>query len=259
MSVTKVAASEQLASKAKTKKRAREDDGGSKKKKRKSGFEEDEALFDMEAGVNKAIALMDSQLLADHIAQKTTRFNSDKTAIELADLYISPNSIKDTTSWTEMRNLEKLPDFLEQFAAEPERLSEAPKAKGSPHTIVVTGAGLRAADIVRSLRKYQSKNNTVAKLFAKHIKLQESVEFLTTHRTGVAVGTPKRLTDLVENGALKLDRLERLVVDASHIDQKKRGILDMKEVMNDLTPWLTRKELKDRYTASNKGIDLLFY
>jgi len=92
------------------------------------------------------------------------------------------NSIKDTTSWTEMRNLEKLPDFLEQFAAEPERLSEAPKAKGSPHTIVVTGAGLRAADIVRyvlhvfpwvscfllishrSLRKYQSKNNTVAKL-----------------------------------------------------------------------------------------------
>ena len=89
MSVTKVAASEQLASKAKTKKRAREDDGGSKKKKRKSGFEEDEALFDMEAGVNKAIALMDSQLLADHIAQKTTRFNSDKTAIELADLYIS--------------------------------------------------------------------------------------------------------------------------------------------------------------------------
>lgn len=48
-----------------------------------------------------------------------------------------------------MRNLEKLPDFLEKFAAEPERLSEAPKAKGSPHTIVVTGAGLRAADIVR--------------------------------------------------------------------------------------------------------------
>lgn len=33
----------------------------------------------------------------------------------------------------------------------------------------------------------------------------------------------------------------------------------MKEVMNDLTPWLTRKELKDRYTASNKGVDLLFY
>lgn len=45
--------------------------------------------------------------------------------------------------------MEKLPGFLEKFTAQPERLSEAPKVKGSPHTIVVTGAGLRAADIVR--------------------------------------------------------------------------------------------------------------
>ena len=36
--------------------------------------------------------------------------------------------------------------------------------------------------------------------FAKHIKLQESVEFLKTKRTGLAVGTPARLIDLLENG-----------------------------------------------------------
>lgn len=36
--------------------------------------------------------------------------------------------------------------------------------------------------------------------FAKHFKLEEQVSFLQKHRTGIAVGTPQRLTDLIENG-----------------------------------------------------------
>lgn len=62
---------------------------------------------------------------------------------------INPASyVTDTTSFLKMRKLESLPDFLEQFA-DPKKLGEAPKEKGSPHTIIVTGAGLRAADTVR--------------------------------------------------------------------------------------------------------------
>lgn len=60
-------------------------------------------------------------------------------------------------------------------------------------------------------------------------------------------------------GSLSLANLERLVVDASHIDQKKRGVLDMKEITMPLTKWLTRQELKDRYTAEEKPIHLIFY
>lgn len=60
-------------------------------------------------------------------------------------------------------------------------------------------------------------------------------------------------------GSLSLDNLERLVVDASHIDQKKRGILDMKEITMPLMRWLTRKELKERYSAEEKPLHLLFY
>lgn len=104
MSLTSGAASERLASKAKSKKRPRDDESGSRKKRRKSGFEQDELLFDMETGVNKAIALMDTQLLADHIAQKTGRFNSEKTAVELADLYISRRYISSLTFWHETHN-----------------------------------------------------------------------------------------------------------------------------------------------------------
>ncbi|KAH8199757.1 hypothetical protein TruAng_006102 [Truncatella angustata] len=252
--------SEALAAKAKSKKRPRDDDGGSRKKKKKrNGYEQDDSLLDTELGVNTGIALMDSQLLADHLAQRTTRFGTDLSSVELADLYIPPGSIQDTTSWQEPRTLAKLPEFLEKQVKDPKDLVKAPKQKGAPHTIIVAGAGLRAADVVRSLRKYQSKENSVAKLFAKHIKIDESTQFLKSHKTGLAVGTPQRLNDLVENGSLSLENLERLVIDASHIDQKKRGILDMKEITMPLMKWLTRSEFKERYTAENKPLQLLFY
>lgn len=117
----------------------------------------------------------------------------------------------------------------------------------------------------------------MAKLFAKHIKLQDSIKFLKSTRTGIAVGTPTRLKDLMDDGrvplpyhtqttqtnsssgALAVDRLERIVVDASHIDVKKRGILDMKETQVPLIVWLGQTDLKERYTAADKGIQLLFY
>jgi len=66
-----------------------------------------------------------------------------------------------------------------------------------------------------------------------------------------------RLTNAL--GALKLDKLERLVVDASHIDQKKRGIMDMKETMIPLARWLSRAEFKERYADPERPLQLLFY
>lgn len=56
-----------------------------------------------------------------------------------------------------------------------------------------------------------------------------------------------------------LDNLQRLIVDASHIDQKKRGVMDMKDTMMPLAQFLTRKELKERYVDEEKPLDLLFY
>lgn len=60
-------------------------------------------------------------------------------------------------------------------------------------------------------------------------------------------------------GALSIDKLERIVVDASHIDQKKRGVLDMKETQVPLVHWLNRKELKEKFGQRDNGIDLIFY
>jgi len=49
------------------------------------------------------------------------------------------------------------------------------------------------------------------------------------------------------------------VVDASHIDQKKRGVLDMKETQVPLMQLLSREDLKKRYSLTEGGVDLLFY
>lgn len=88
MSQENIPKSEVAASKAKSKKRSREEDG-SRRKKRKTGYEQDDSLMDTEIGVNTGIALMDPQLLADHLGQRTTRFGTDLSSVELADLYLS--------------------------------------------------------------------------------------------------------------------------------------------------------------------------
>jgi len=48
--------------------------------------------------------------------------------------------------------LQDMPDFLDHYSSRPsgnKSLSSASKQNGSPHTLVITSAGLRAADITR--------------------------------------------------------------------------------------------------------------
>lgn len=76
--------------------------------------------------------------------------------------------IQDTSSWQEDRTSGNLPSFLEKFARTPEDLPKPPKKKGAPHTLIVAGAGLRAADLTRAVRKFQSKESIIAKLVSTY-------------------------------------------------------------------------------------------
>lgn len=148
-----------------------------KKKKSKANPQDDETL-DTELGLNTLFARLDNQLLADYLAQKTTRFGSDLSPVEIADLALPGRDltplppalfpsflwlgfavvanwsllagcIRDTSSWRSERTLSNLPNFIEKFSEDKESLRKPPVAKGAPHTLIVAGAGLRAADIVR--------------------------------------------------------------------------------------------------------------
>ena len=64
---------------------------------------------------------------------------------------------------------------------------------------------MRVADVTRTLKSKTlrgEKGADVAKLFAKHFKLQEHVEYLRKAKVGAAVGTPGRVGKLLcETGA----------------------------------------------------------
>lgn len=58
-----------------------------KRKSKKSKVAGDDEL-DTELGINNAFAHMDSQLLADYVAQRTRQYESDLSSVELEDKYI---------------------------------------------------------------------------------------------------------------------------------------------------------------------------
>jgi len=63
---------------------------------------------------------------------------------------------------------------------------------------------------------------------------------------------------LLQDGALSTANLKRVVVDVSYIDQKKRGILDMKDLHEAVIKLLLRKELVGSDKQGGEGL-LVFY
>ncbi|KAF2440232.1 hypothetical protein P171DRAFT_419775 [Karstenula rhodostoma CBS 690.94] len=215
-----------------------------KQKKKLKVKEIDEDDLDQELGVNRAFEKMDSQLLADYVNARTRLYGKELSSVELEDRFVPTRTLRDTTSYTEPRTLESLAAFLKQQC---KHIQATPKeSRGAPHTLVISASGQRAADVFKSLRtglpKQGIRNPNVAKLFAKHMKITEQVENLKQYKVDFGVGTPDRLSALLDQNALSTTNLKRVVVDVSYIDQKKRGILDMKELHEPLIRLLLRKE-----------------
>ena len=243
------------------------------KQKRRKITEEDN--YDDELGINLSVGEMSSQLLVDYLAQRSKRFEPKLTMKETADQYIPQEAVVDTTSFRRPRATKNLGFFLKEFAGE--GLSFAPKDNGSPHTLVIAGAALRATDLTRLLRGLQSGDAKVGKLFAKHIKLEEAKEFCEKNRyapflnlelpglhsisMSLGVGTPKRISDLLDEGALSSKHLKSIIIDASYVNQKRQGILDIRETHLPLINLLSRSEFRKRYDGSDKDdrLKLLFY
>ncbi|KAL5337566.1 U3-containing 90S pre-ribosomal complex subunit-domain containing protein [Aspergillus crustosus] len=209
--------------------------------------------------VDETIGKMDGRLLADHFIQKAKRHNKELSAVELGDLSVPDSAFLDTSSFTSARTLKELPDFLKAFSPKGASIASSSEQKGTPHTLVISPAGLRAADIVRALRTFQTKESPIGKLFAKHIKLEEAKQFLDRARVAIGAGTPARISDLIDSGSLKLDELKHIVIDGSYVDQKQRGIFDMKETHLPLLQLLTRSELRERYGTKDKKLEILVF
>jgi protein CMS1 len=75
---------------SKKRKRGEVEQGAKKAAKKTTGKKNaiDDDELDIENGINKAFSHMDNQLLADYIAIRTTKYESDLSSIELEEKYI---------------------------------------------------------------------------------------------------------------------------------------------------------------------------
>ncbi|KAI5479298.1 DEAD/DEAH box type DNA/RNA helicase [Pseudohyphozyma bogoriensis] len=213
------------------KKRKTGDGAGNKKLEEKRAAKKAKVKEAMDEREN--FATLPSELLADRLADKQSKALPKLSAIEKDDLRITESMILDTSEVTDRTTLA---GFIRSAVPTlPSTLAKPPKKPGSPRVIVVAGAALRVADLCREVKTYKTKEIDVAKLFAKHFKLQEHVEYLNKTKVGVAVGTPNRIGKLLaETESLQLTHLSHLVLDVSHLNSKNQSLMDMFECREDL-------------------------
>ncbi|KAK4489126.1 hypothetical protein RD792_004920 [Penstemon davidsonii] len=114
-------------------------------------------------------------------------------------------------------------------------LQEGQLDPGSPSLLVISSSALRSLELIRELRPL-TKECHAAKLFSKHMKVEEQVSILKD-RVNVASGTPNRIKKLIDMEALGLSRLAVIVLDM-HTDVKGYSLFTLPQVSPD---WLPRK------------------
>ncbi|KAK7503178.1 hypothetical protein BaRGS_00005443 [Batillaria attramentaria] len=111
-------------------------------------------------------------------------------------------------------------------------------APGCPLLLVMTSSAIRAVQLKRDLKDFLGKDCKTAKLFAKHMKLEEQKKFLKKSKCHVGIGTPNRVQALLQAGSLKLDNMLALVLDWNWRDVKLKRMVDIPDVKRDLTQLL---------------------
>ncbi|BAT93515.1 hypothetical protein LR48_Vigan02g275800 [Vigna angularis] len=101
---------------------------------------------------------------------------------------------------------------------------------GSPAVLIISSSALRCIHLLRGFRSF-TKQCHAAKLFAKHLKLQEQISLLK-NRVNIAGGTPSRIKKLIDAEALDLSRLQVLVLDL-HPDVKGYSLLTLPQVRDE--------------------------
>lgn len=91
------------------------------------------------------------------------------------------------------------------------QLPEGKSVPGSPALLTISLSALRSLELLRGLRPL-TKECHAAKLFSKHMKVEEQVSLLKDH-VNIACGTPSRIKKLIDIEALGLSRLAVVVLD----------------------------------------------
>ena len=157
------------------------------------------------------------------------------------DFYSTPPETDEKTKLYRHKNIDA---FLKGGPVSMKRLKNW-KHPASPMALIVTLSARRSVELMKGLA---SLKLPVAKLFAKHFRVEEQVEMLQGQRKGgggkkksysIAVGTPGRLLSLLRHGrdeqgsdnglgALRLNHTEVIIFD-THEDSKGFNVCTLKD------------------------------
>ncbi|XP_024982568.1 protein CMSS1 isoform X2 [Cynara cardunculus var. scolymus] len=111
---------------------------------------------------------------------------------------------------------------------------------GSPALLTISLSALRSLELLRSLKPF-TRDCHAAKLFAKHLKIEDQVSCLKNH-VNVACGTPSRIKKLIDMEALCLSRLAIVVLDM-HSDVKGYSLFSIPQIrFSCVATWGRKKE-----------------
>ena len=113
-----------------------------------------------------------------------------------------------------------------------EKEKDTEESHGCPELVIICSSAIRATEVIKSISSKLIKVK-IAKLFAKHFKMEEQIDLLTKNYYPIAIGTPNRMFKLLEYGALKFSKATIVLVDLAP-DAKQFSLLTLPGVKDDL-------------------------
>ncbi|XP_062150106.1 protein CMS1 [Alnus glutinosa] len=101
---------------------------------------------------------------------------------------------------------------------------------GSPALLIISSSALRSIQLLKGFRSL-TKECHAAKLFSKHMKVEEQVSLLK-NRVNIASGTPSRIKKLIDIDALGLSRLAVILLDI-HPDVKGYSLFTLPQLRDE--------------------------
>jgi protein CMS1 len=158
----------------------------SKKKRKKGGGE----LRELGIDIRTASSETQSRLLSE-LAETTTKFRPHQLAVS--------TKASDASSIRERIN-----------GIVSRKKLKAWNQKESPMVLIVCLSARRAVQVLKELVPLRIR---AAKLFAKHMTIEEQTKQMESGSFGFAVGTPHRIVTLAEKGILSLEKTQFVVLD----------------------------------------------
>ncbi|XP_062861888.1 protein CMSS1 [Trichomycterus rosablanca] len=197
-----------------------EEDGDAKKPKKRR---KKKTITDVLASSEQAPGSPDDlrNLLQSH-------FNATRSVIELEELNLPESCFLMNNDLTH-----SLSSYLKEVCPKWAKVQKQHTQKSSVLLLIVCGSALRTIQLIKQLTTFKGEAK-VLKLFAKHIKIEDQIKLLSKSVSHVGVGTPGRVSSLIQKDGLSLQGLRYLILDWNYRDQKQRRMMDIPEVKSEV-------------------------